>query len=407
MKVSELIAALEEFQTKLTEHEELLDKRAGQRAELSVPQKQAALEEQSRWLSRRLGALRPYIERFDNEWMMQHPATGVTWDTLNVATSLTRHPGKNLSLRHIFPKLHQILGRLETLDPNEEIPTDRGGVPISGHEDWIPASSAVALLGIGNWLARRTICQRAHAGIIKARAKRFVRDGQSADNVEIPREFWWAKGEEALTQNWATGDFETWIDHRIHLEAFGVTFRRSDIELSRPAPVVANDGSPTTSTHRNASGAKDRDIILMLAERFHGVVRQIGQRHDSRPTLAVADEYDVQDLFHALLTIYFDDIRKEEWAPSYAGGASRMDFLLPEIEAVVETKMMRPSLSTKQLGEQLIVDIAKYKSHPACCTLFCVVYDPNGRIENPRGVESDLSTQDHRLVTRVMIVPKQ
>jgi hypothetical protein len=121
MKVSELITALEEFEAKLTAHEELLAKRAGQRAELSEAEKQAALEEQSRWLSRRLGALRPYIERFDTEWLMQQPATGVTWDALEVATSLTGHPGKKFSLRHVFPKLLQILGRLETLDPNEEI----------------------------------------------------------------------------------------------------------------------------------------------------------------------------------------------------------------------------------------------------------------------------------------------
>ena len=403
MKVSELIAALEEFQAKLAEHEALLEKRAGQRAELSVPEKQAALEEQSRWLSRRLGALRPYIERFDNEWTMQHPATGVTWDALDVATSLTGHPGKNFTLRHVFPKLHQILGRLETLDPNEEIAVGR---EVSAQEEWISAAGAVALLGIGYRVARPTICQRAYAGLIKARAVRFISNGQSADNVEIPREFWWAKGGQALIQNWATGDFDTWIDHRIHLEAFGVTFRRSDIEASRPAALVANDGSPTTSTHRNPSDAKGRDVILMLAERIHGVVRQIRQRYDSRPTLAVADEYDVQDLFHALLMIYFDDIRKEEWTPSYAGGASRMDFLLPEIEAVIETKMMRPSLSTKQLGEQLIVDIAKYKSHPACRTLFCVIYDPDGRIANPRGVENDLNTQDNRLLTHVIIVPK-
>jgi hypothetical protein len=39
MKVSELIAALEEFQTKLTEHERLLGKRAGHRAELSAVEK--------------------------------------------------------------------------------------------------------------------------------------------------------------------------------------------------------------------------------------------------------------------------------------------------------------------------------------------------------------------------------
>jgi hypothetical protein len=45
MRVSELIVALEEFQTKLAEHEALLEKRAGERAELSESEKQAALEE--------------------------------------------------------------------------------------------------------------------------------------------------------------------------------------------------------------------------------------------------------------------------------------------------------------------------------------------------------------------------
>jgi hypothetical protein len=397
MKVSELIVALEEFQTKLAEHAALLEKRAGPRAELSESEKQAALEVQSRWLSRRLGALRPCIERFDNEWMMQQPATGVTWDALDIATSLTGHPGTKHSFRRVFPKLDQILGRLETLDPNEEISAGRDESP---QDEWISADGAVTLLGIGSQLGKRTICQRAYAGLIRARAGRFMRNRQSADNVEIPSEFWWAKGESALTQNWATGDFDTWIDHRIHLEAFGVTFLRADIEAARSASVVANDG------RRNARGAKGHDIIFTLAERFHGVVRQIRQRHDNRPTIDVGDEYDVQDLFHALLTIYFDDIRKEEWAPSYAGGASRMDFLIPEIKAVVETKMMRPSLSTKQLGEQLIVDIAKYKSHPTCRILFCVVYDPDGGIANPRGVENDLSAEDNRLVTHVIILPR-
>lgn len=154
-----------------------------------------------------------------------------------------------------------------------------------------------------------------------------------------------------------------------------------------------------------ARGAKDPDVVVNLAERLHAVVRQLRQRREVRPTLDVVDEYDVQDLFHTLLTIHFDDIRKEEWAPSYAGGASRMDFRLPEIEAVVETKMTRPNLSTRQLGEQLIVDIAKYKQHPGCRTLFCVVYDPDGRISNPRGVENDLTKDNDQIVVRVMIVP--
>ena len=162
----------------------------------------------------------------------------------------------------------------------------------------------------------------------------------------------------------------------------------------------------TAALKAKARGGKDAEIVLTLAERFHAVVRQMRQRREQRPTLDVADEYDVQDLFHALLTIYFDDIRKEEWTPTYAGSASRMDFLLPEIEAVVEIKMTRPTLSTKQLGEQLIVDIAKYKKHPMCRTLFCVVYDPDGRISNPRGVENDLGEENDRMMTHVTIVPK-
>jgi hypothetical protein len=159
------------------------------------------------------------------------------------------------------------------------------------------------------------------------------------------------------------------------------------------------------ASEAHARGDKDPEIIAMFADRLHSVVYQLRERHAERPTLDVADEYDVQDLFHALLSIHFDDIRKEEWAPSYAGASSRMDFLLPEIESVVEIKMTRPSLSTKHLGEQLIVDIAKYKTHPQCRTLYCVVYDPERRIANPRGVEKDLAKDNDGMIVRVMIVP--
>jgi len=273
MKVSELVTALEEFQTKLTAHEELLQKRAGQRAEISEQEKQAALQEQSHWLSRRTGALRPYIERFDDQWMMQHPASGRTWDILEVATSLTGHSGKGHSIRHVLPKLNQILGRLENFDPNEEIPADPTARRQIADEDWITADSAVALLGLGYLVARRTICKRAHAGLIKARAQRFIRNGQSADDVEIPREFWWAEGGDALTQNWATGDFDTWTAHEVHLEAFGVTFRRADIELSRSAPVVVN----APSTHRKALQRADR--LCLFRRVLHRWPPEHGGRH--------------------------------------------------------------------------------------------------------------------------------
>jgi hypothetical protein len=102
-------------------------------------------------------------------------------------------------------------------------------------EEWISAAAALALLRMNYVVATRTICRRAHAGLIKARAARFIRSGQPSDNVDVPSEFWWAEGEAALTQHWETVDFETRVGgERIQLKAFGVTFRRSDIEKMIP-----------------------------------------------------------------------------------------------------------------------------------------------------------------------------
>jgi predicted nucleotide-binding protein len=114
--------------------------------------------------------------------------------------------------------------------------------PGKNDEEWISAASALSLLGM-KWLDIGTICKRAHAGLIHARAERFIRDGRVFDNVDIPAQFWWAEGGAALNQNWTTGDFDTWIGRGIdtsHLQAFGVTFRRSDIERLRPAPTAAS-----------------------------------------------------------------------------------------------------------------------------------------------------------------------
>lgn len=151
---------------------------------------------------------------------------------------------------------------------------------------------------------------------------------------------------------------------------------------------------------------KGIENVINVINRFHLVIRQIRQRHNNRETLNVEDEYDVQDLFHSLLTLFFDDIRKEEWTPSYAGGSSRIDFLLPEIDTVIEVKKTRKSLGAKQLGEQLIVDIEKYQKHPMCKNLICFVYDPEGWISNPKGIENDLSRTTNEIDVSVLIVPK-
>lgn len=147
-------------------------------------------------------------------------------------------------------------------------------------------------------------------------------------------------------------------------------------------------------------------ILERLCSRFHLVAMQLRSRHSHRETFQVVDEYDVQDLLHALLTLEHDDVRPEEWTPSYAGGSSRMDFLLKLEQIVIAGKKSRSGLEARELEEQLIVDIQKYSLHPDCRTLVCFVYDPEGRIANPRSVESNLSGERDGITVRVIIAPK-
>ena len=151
---------------------------------------------------------------------------------------------------------------------------------------------------------------------------------------------------------------------------------------------------------------KAKSMLLQnLFKRFHVVAKQLRNRYNSRSTIEIEDEYDVQDLLHALLRIYFGDIRSEEWTPSYAGGSSRMDFLLKEEGIVIEVKKTRKGLNDKELGKQLIEDKEKYKAHPDCKKLVCFTYDPEGRIVNPKGIQNDLNKQEQDFGVSIVIEP--
>ena len=157
---------------------------------------------------------------------------------------------------------------------------------------------------------------------------------------------------------------------------------------------------------KKASEVNPFNSIDLICYKFHLVARQLRERYNNRPVLDIDDEYDVQYLLNALLKIYFDDVRKEEWTPSYAGSSARMDFLLKKERVVIEVKKTRPGLGAKEIGNQLIQDIERYQVHPDCKTLYCFVYDPEGRVSNPVGLEMDLCREGEDFVVKVLISPK-
>ncbi|PZP48330.1 MAG: hypothetical protein DI598_10075 [Pseudopedobacter saltans] len=132
-------------------------------------------------------------------------------------------------------------------------------------------------------------------------------------------------------------------------------------------------------------------MLYNIFDNFHVFCNQLKNRHNKRDTIYVADEYDVQDLLHCILKLHFRDVREEEYTPSYGGSSTRMDFLLKNENIVIEVKKTRNNLSDKEVGEQLILDIAHYRNHPNCKILKCFVYDPENKIKNPRGLENDIN----------------
>lgn len=145
------------------------------------------------------------------------------------------------------------------------------------------------------------------------------------------------------------------------------------------------------------------DLIINILNKFPAFCRQLKKRYNDRTPLEINDEYDVQDLVHALLLLHFDDIRPEEGSPSFAGSSSRQDFLLKKEKIVIEVKKTRRFLGANKIGEELLIDMARYRAHPDCETLVCFLYDPEGWVTNPKGVIDDLEGKDADGKTRVVI----
>lgn len=152
-------------------------------------------------------------------------------------------------------------------------------------------------------------------------------------------------------------------------------------------------------------------VAVLLERLIKGLQRAMHplthRRKGSQP-LSFDNEYDVQDLLHSLLRPWVQDIRPEEFTPSYAGSSTRMDFLLPAHKLVLETKIVRDRSHAKKIGDELIIDIEHYRRHSDCKNLWCVIYDPNQYITNSQGLRTDLEgervSKDGEIKVKVYVI---
>jgi hypothetical protein len=179
----------------------------------------------------------------------------------------------------------------------------------------------------------------------------------------------------------------------------------ASLQSSPAMPVTAS--VPQEPAQQSPQAVPDSiERVKTLCCRFHSVARQLRLRGEYRTTLIVEDEIDAQDLLHALLRTQFDNIEIDEWTPNYSNGALRTTLLLNDSRLAVIVKKTRSGLNAKDITDQLKVDAARYRYHGRCTTLLCFMYDPDGRIGNPQGLETSLTSVSDSFVVEVLVAPK-
>ncbi len=146
--------------------------------------------------------------------------------------------------------------------------------------------------------------------------------------------------------------------------------------------------------------------LMKLFNKFHGVAKNLEERHDNREMLVIRDEYDTQDLLNALLHIEFDIVKKEEYNPSFAGKKSIIDFFLRLENIGIEVKKVRDKTHAKKLGEEIIDDKAKYSNNKEIKELYFFIYDPDSFILNREEFIIDLEKDKPKQFEKIKIIIK-
>ena len=146
--------------------------------------------------------------------------------------------------------------------------------------------------------------------------------------------------------------------------------------------------------------------IRKICLRFHEVARHLRQRREDRPTLEVEDEHDVRDVLNSLLSLEFESVSTEEWSPRFARNTKRRDLVLQRERIVIVVIKTKPGLGANEVTDQLANDSQHYAAQRNCQTLFCFVYDPEGRIGDPQRLEAELTNTSGDLAIEVLVAPK-
>jgi len=159
----------------------------------------------------------------------------------------------------------------------------------------------------------------------------------------------------------------------------------------RPAPRFCQMcGAAFPWVRKPCPGPQPLALLEGLLRRLPLVIRQLRWRQTDQPPYRVENERDLEDLLRALLPLHFDDVRLEGRTPRYSPG-NRTDLTLAKEGIAIAAKYILPGLGEPQLKLQCTEDAAYYRARGGYKTLIVCIYDPEGLLPGPQGVESMMS----------------
>jgi REase_DpnII-MboI len=131
----------------------------------------------------------------------------------------------------------------------------------------------------------------------------------------------------------------------------------------------------------------DIELAERICFRVNRAARILCLRHNKRPPLEMADEYDVQDLLHALFRAYFKYPVTENPLSKIAGAAStRVDLSIEELGLLVEVKFARNERDQRKIEKELAEDLVFYSKWEPLKYLFFVIFN-SADLENAELLE--------------------
>ena len=136
------------------------------------------------------------------------------------------------------------------------------------------------------------------------------------------------------------------------------------------------------------------DLVLAIVDGFTASASVVAHRYAKRAPFLITDEYDVQDLFRALVLPHLPDCEPEDPTPKHAGKSSRLDFVSKRAQMGFEMKFVRSERHAGEVRGEILLDEATYHAHPHVHEVVALIYDPNRHISDASRpvLERDLST---------------